>query len=308
MAFKRFIDCSSTPEIINYAEQYSNKRYANSGLAVPQDDFLYVKVRAVSAGDLHGPNNNGDYFSRDELRSKYATFKNRGVFVNHQSNDIEKCRGKICLANLIDTDKECYVTLVLGVDEKAFPQLGRAIRRGYTTDVSMGATVKYSFCSICRNRAHNEKQYCTHLANYKGSTFQGQKVFEDNKDVNFFEISFVVDGADPDAKLMEILGTVKDLQDYRRVAAETSPGLRKVASQSYATVEDSTAQIVGYIKQLQAKNYNADMIKYALKQSFEDLSDRQIDALGELTRTPKQTFTYSAGIHGTILGQLLRGN
>ena len=38
---------------------------------------------------------------------------------------------------------------------------------------------------------------------FKSSTYNGLPVFEDNRDVEFFEDSFVTQGADPQAKILE---------------------------------------------------------------------------------------------------------
>lgn len=199
-------------------------------------DMYYVKVRAVTAGV---PNNNGDYFSVDELKNTYKTFEGRGVFVNHESDNVEAARGKILSADLIDADPtDVHVVLALAIDQKAFPQLVHAIKKGYVTDVSMGATVAYSLCSICNNKASTESEYCHHIKYFKGSSFQGKPVFEDNKGVGFFEISVVTSGADTTAKVlgeidsrdllqkMEVQGsTAIEIESY-----ENTPGLQKAAA------------------------------------------------------------------------------
>jgi hypothetical protein len=198
-------------------------------------DMFYVKVRAVTAGV---PNNNGDYFSVDVLKESYKTFEGRGVFVNHESDNVEAARGKILSADLIEQDpNDVHVVLALAIDQKAFPQLANAIKKGYVTDVSMGATVAFSLCSICGNKATNESEYCHHIKYFKGSSFQGKPVYEDNKGVNFFEISAVTNGADTTAKViaeidphdllqkMEVQGSnVVELEAY-----ENQPGLQKAA-------------------------------------------------------------------------------
>ena len=67
----------------------------------------------------------------------------------------------------------------------------------------MGCHCGYSLCSICGNKAQLEDDFCEHIANYKGSTFNGYPVFEDNREVSFFECSIVSIPADPDAKILE---------------------------------------------------------------------------------------------------------
>ena len=53
------------------------------------------------------------------------------------------------------------------------------------------------------NEAHSDDDICEHVLNYKGLTYNGLPVFEDNRDVEFFEDSIVTQGADPDAKILE---------------------------------------------------------------------------------------------------------
>lgn len=71
------------------------------------------------------------------------------------------------------------------------------------TDTSMGCRCGYSLCSICQNRAVVETDFCDHILQYKGSTYNGLPVFEDNRDIEFFEDSFVTTGADKSAKILE---------------------------------------------------------------------------------------------------------
>lgn len=67
----------------------------------------------------------------------------------------------------------------------------------------MGCRCGCSICSICGNKAVTEDEFCDHILYYKGSTYNGLPVFEDNRDIEFFEDSLVVEGADPEAKILE---------------------------------------------------------------------------------------------------------
>ena len=91
-------------------------------IAPKESDFLYVRNRAVSAGNVfdkadgvaeligiedfyknferyahkcRGANDNGDYFSHEELVKKYKTFIGKSVFVDHDNENVEKARGII---------------------------------------------------------------------------------------------------------------------------------------------------------------------------------------------------------------------
>ena len=81
--------------------------------------------------------------------------------------------------------------------------MARAIELGYANSTSMGCRCGSSICSICGNKAITEDDFCEHVKNYKGSTFNGLPVFEDNRDIEFFENSIVCEPADPEAKILE---------------------------------------------------------------------------------------------------------
>lgn len=188
-------------------------------IAPKESDFLYVRNRAVSAGnvipDNEGnatwvpidefykdfekyakicrlANDNGDFFSLEELKKKYKTFIGKSVFVNHDNENVEKARGIIVDAAWNDRGK--FVELLKAVDKKAYPELSRGIELGYITDTSMGCRCGHSICSICGNKAVSEDDFCDHILYYKASTFNGLPVFEDNRDIEFFEDSFVTQG------------------------------------------------------------------------------------------------------------------
>lgn len=196
-------------------------------VAPKEEDFLYVRNRAVSAGNViekdgvaqvididtlykefekygnlvRGANANGDFFSDVELKNTYKTFIGKAAFVEHNNANIENARGMIIDA--VYNEKGQFVELLKAVDKKAYPELANGIQKGYMTDTSMGCTCTYSICSICGNEARTEDDYCEHVLNYKTSTYNGLPVWEDNRGVEFFEDSFVTQGADPDAKIMQ---------------------------------------------------------------------------------------------------------
>ena len=126
-------------------------------IAPKESDFLYVRNRAVSAGNVldkgegyaelididqfykaferyahkcRGANDNGDFFSHEELIKKYKTFVGKSVFVDHDNENVEKARGIIIDA--VYNNKGKYVELLKAVDKKAYPELARGIELGLT--------------------------------------------------------------------------------------------------------------------------------------------------------------------------------
>jgi hypothetical protein len=155
-----------------------------------------------------GPaNDNGDFFSHEELSNKYKTFVGKSIFVDHDNENVEKARGIILDA--IYNSKGKYVELLKAIDKKAYPELARGIEQGYITDTSMGCRCGYSLCSYCMNKAATEDDFCDHVLHYKGSTFNGLPIFEDNRDIEFFEDSFVTTGADKSAKVLEKVASLQ---------------------------------------------------------------------------------------------------
>ena len=175
---------------------------------IGQDDkVLYVLVNALGAGEYYGSNINGDYFEESELNPPcgtemfgYKTFKKSGVYRHHKNKDINKSMGEVVCS--------CYnkvmhrVELIIKIDrEKAFLEghrdLVERLDRGEHPAVSMGCKVKYDVCSICGHKSKTRKDYCVHTKNMMGKVFpDGRKVFVYNPKPRFFDISFVVIGAD----------------------------------------------------------------------------------------------------------------
>lgn len=197
-------------------------------IAPKEEDFLYVRVRAVSASNviehdngyaelvpmdilmtnlskygklIRGANDNGDFFSYDELKRTYKTFIGKAAFVDHQNENVEEARGIIL--DSVWNERGKFVELLIAVDKKAFPELCRGIEMGYITDVSMGCRCGKSICSICENEAVTEEDFCNHILTSKGRVIDNKPVFEDNREIEFFEISFVSQGADKQAKILE---------------------------------------------------------------------------------------------------------
>lgn len=126
-------------------------------IAPKEGDFLYIRNRAVSAGNViensvdsvelipieefykffekyakqcRGANDNGDFFSHEELAKKYKTFIGKAAFVDHDNENVEKARGIILDA--VYNQKGKFVELLKAVDKKAYPELARGIEMGLT--------------------------------------------------------------------------------------------------------------------------------------------------------------------------------
>lgn len=216
-------------------------------------EFHYYRVISV-----HGniPNDNGDMFRWGDsdnpeepelLRFEdglgkyiYQTFVGRGNFKNHKNDDVSLAVG--INLDVVANNQGKFIENLLAVDAKKDPELVRSIDKGYTTDVSMGAKVARSICSCCSHVAHNEDEYCDHIKNFKGQRIyvngSMQDVYEDNRGVNFIELSWVTVGADKDAKLLEKIAK----QHYSEDAIDATATLISLYG------EEKTKMILSQIK------------------------------------------------------------
>jgi hypothetical protein len=187
---------------------------------------LFFKAKAIVADEV---NSNGDHFSWSELQKSYRSFIGVPFFTNHNNQDVENARGKIVWADLNPRDKAVYV--VGYVDAEAYPHICRGIKEDYMSGVSMGCSVDFSVCSICKNKAASVEEYCPHIKNRKGRKFSGTAknvqtgevqtfkealVYEENFGIRFIELSGV---ADPACRSCRIQG-VYDQQDVMERTAK----------------------------------------------------------------------------------------
>jgi len=234
-------------------------------------DNLYIKALAIIADE---PNENGDYFPKDELLKSFHSFVGCPLFCNHKNDDVEEARGTIVYA---EWDHENNGIMVVGrVDAKAYPKLARGIAEGYITGVSMGCQVERSKCSICDNDAAREDEYCEHIKTQKTRTHEGKKVFEKNFGIKFIELSFVVDPACDICFIQEIF----DVEDVLDKVASIGEGLKKIAKRVAGKAEID--------KLNQAENLIQDVAKTMLNQKdyldLEYVADL-VESLSKLQQT-----------------------
>jgi phage head maturation protease len=212
----------NSPDSKKCADQFGKTVQAAKRVIKKSGDFLYVRTRAIGSLEKWGPNMNGDGFPMNELTASYQTFVGKGNFIDHKSDDITMIRGLIVDAYLNQGD-ECVETLV-AVDRKSHPQLARDIETGVVNSVSMGTRVGRSNCSVCGNEARTEKDYCSHIQNYKGMKIGfltnnaahkmgAYAVHEVNHDLEFIELSWVSVPAFKDAYVLEKIASLKTAVD-----------------------------------------------------------------------------------------------
>lgn len=217
--FKKYASLE-VKEVIKSRDGF-NARQAARKIVEFDPEFVYVAVRAVSADR---PNANGDAFPHDELiridpilnRPVYASFIQKGVYVNHKNTDDPRyAKGVILDARYVTeapegktaSNPDRYVELLLGVDRQKDPVFARDVERGIINKFSMGASVQFTKCSVCENTARRKEEFCDHIAKNKMrevKNAKGEKVlaFERCYGVTYNEISAVSDPADETAQLL----------------------------------------------------------------------------------------------------------
>lgn len=203
---------------------------------VDPSEYTFFRCRAIDAGgfekhgnreDLYGANDNGDYFSVEELLKTteiehgkkvhaFETFVGKQFFTNHKNDDVSEAKGIIVNA-YYDLEDNCVYADVM-LDALANKHLARAISQGYIKDVSMGCAVEWSECSVCHNKAKNINEYCDHIKNHKGRKYASNKVYEINHDLKFIEISAVTDGAFKNCMIDKILSQDELVQEINHIS------------------------------------------------------------------------------------------
>lgn len=156
-------------------------------------------VRWVSPdGIMPYRNANLDIFPEEDLIKSHKEWIGKPLCKDHISNSVDGIRGII-----LDTFYDPKLKKVHGlfaIDKKNYPDLARKIETATVVNVSMGTAVGRSICTECANVATTEVEYCHHV---KARSNYG----EINKDLKPIEISLVVTGADPKAKIRRVLAS-----------------------------------------------------------------------------------------------------
>ena len=233
---------------------------------------MFVKCFAIKADET---NDNGDYFSKQELKKATNTFVGVPVFTNHQNTDAEEARGKVVYSWWNNTRNG--IDIIARVDAEAYPKLARGIREEYILGTSMGCAVQYSLCSICHNKAETPDQYCSHIkerktrkisennvkCNYQKfgddecplcSCKKGESkkiivkeadVFEYNYGIKFIENSFVVNPACHDCGVTEIIDSQVFLSKISDISNKLPRLMKAAANQNTICTDKGCVRLAG---------------------------------------------------------------
>jgi hypothetical protein len=220
--------------------------YIRKARPIPGKNILLID--ALGAGEVWGPNVNGDYFPREELtrgdtNAGYRSFEYHAYPYKHHQNEArdkdEKRRygEKVVMSRYFAPMDRVQLIAIVDSSPGRADDIVTQCDQGMHPDVSMACGVAYDQCSICGKIHRTRRDYCEHCERQLNRIFpDGQKVFLYNFRPRFHDISFVFVGADRSAKV-----------------------LRKVASAGYDVVEATRG---GY-----DLNYVTMMFKEAMESS-----------------------------------------
>jgi hypothetical protein len=176
----------------------------------PEPGMVYLYDRAMGAGEVYGANNNGDWFSRQELIEHHPSFeKDAHMFKHHQNKDPQNAIGKIAGAAYnyqLDT-----VDLILQAPLEKIASEMKSYESGNIIQTSMGAKVPYDECSICGNKSTTRAQYCPDLKFHMRKILpDGRQVYAKNPKPKFVDLSIVIVGADPGSMILRKLASLKE--------------------------------------------------------------------------------------------------
>lgn len=263
---------------------------------------LYVLVNALGAGEFYGSNINGDFFEESELNptipaesraeSGYLTFMDSGIYRHHKNKDRERSMGKVVCAYYNPVMHR--VELVLEIDRAKARMEGHAglvdsLDAGGHPAVSMGCKVKYDVCSICGHKSKTRADYCIHTKTMMGKILpDGRKVFVYNPKPRFFDLSFVVIGADRTSFAMMKVASAQATVSSAAMAEEY--GLTE--PEDFAKVA-SSRKIATLIKRVPAMSASVSPKAFSREP---DLPVRMLDSLAQHPLKRALTSTAASGI------------
>lgn len=163
--------------------------------AAPKPGMVYLYDRAMGAGESYGPNNNADFFGRDDLIDRHSTFVTHAKVYRHHKHKGPSIGDVV--ASAYNHPLDCIDLILMCPLSELANDLAQMEGKRMVLGTSMGAKVPYDECSKCGNKARTRAQYCTHLRLQKLQFIDGQQVYAKNPKPTFIDISRVLIPAEP---------------------------------------------------------------------------------------------------------------
>lgn len=225
------------------------------------NEFVYIRARAISSMETNGPNGNFDSFPWRELQASYETFVGKNLFLNHESDSPIKSVGKIIDSTLIEDPEtnEKYVECIAKIDKRLHPEIARMVETGVLNTVSMGCSCDESTCSVCGTKLHSDadekcehlsalglgKQYIAEVDFPEFNIKQGDKIkaYAINSGINFNELSIVNVPADSKAIIKTVISNIRQrLTKKASLSKEEQLDLVSQMENLFSKLDTNTAQ------------------------------------------------------------------
>lgn len=193
-------------------------------------------------------NNNGDIFPEEELIKAHKKWVGRPLCLDHKSTSVDMVRGIIVDTYYDYVNKK--VIALCALDKVNYPDLARKVSTGYCTSVSMGTAVAEAICTDCGTVAMAEPDFCDCMRHRRCYG-------EINVGLSPIELSIVVTGADPDAKIRQVLASAHQIGEQ----IERYSTMKRTALDETADIESSTKIEQGLGKIIEDLNGLKDEIK-----------------------------------------------
>lgn len=236
-------------------------------------------------------NNNRDIFPEAELKVAYKVWVGRPLCLDHQSQSVDKIRGVI--VDTVYDDRRKRVIALCALDAKNYGDLADKVKTGVANNVSMGTAVGRAVCSDCHRVARTEKDFCQHM---KNKSCYG----EINLDLSPIELSLVVSGADPKAKVKHIIAS-----DIARAAGLLSDYLevkKGLSRQDLTSIQKDLQSLMGKIEAM-ANDFDENDESDAVGPTRSSWSMEESSAQPSTQINPPEAFpTYASELQKAILG------
>lgn len=193
--------------------------------AKPIKGRTQILLTALGAGEYWGDNANGDMFYERSLAHEGRDYGHKtfeyyaNIFKHHVNKDPKAGYGNVPLS--VYNQQMHRVELIVSLENAKASDIVARIERGEYPDWSMGCKIPYDRCSICDNKAPTRKQYCEHLRYNLGriDPETGKKVYAINDYPKFFDISYVLIGADRIAKTLKKVAHNGPILPYQGISS-----------------------------------------------------------------------------------------
>ena len=232
-------------------------------------------------------NHNGDIFAESELLKAYKKWVGKPLCVDHKSDQVDAIRG-IILDTYYDRLNKRVIALC-ALDKVSYPELARGVSSGYKTCVSMGTRVGKAICYDCGQVATAEREFCQHM---RTKSSYG----EINVDLDPIELSIVVNGADPQAKIRTILAAANNLRNSlnEKQAEISNLSVSEASMTKFQELEAELKKISEKLADLKANLAqeeenklgvvsDAEALNYSVSATNSTVSDESVSVTASLT-------------------------